>query len=643
MIACCAPTSWPWCAAPSCGPIPTPTRCSCGVSYLRTEREYDTALAVFDRAEASGGDTMRLDLERARTLRALHDSTAAVAAYWDGVTHLTPIGRQAYRFDLAWIVGADSLAAFDRLPDDSVAGWLHRFWDERATAALMSPFSRVSEQLRRWDVAYARYRVRSPWRREMYHDVDIFFDNDDCVHRASDFYREAWAMQPALTGDIRTREWLLDQRGIIYLRHGEPIERIGGADAGLNPDDLTDGPDPDAADTSAVWSAWDKGAYVRAFSVGPVSKGPPPLVPYHLPAGPQASWVYIIGGDYRLLSFRGSDAIGQYDATTLASYPAYSPFLWLQLSGTLQVYHDAGVRIADRLEHPLRGRVLTMPTCEKPIRAAITRARADADSAVHNDSNSPPIRFPWAFNSAMFALGRAVDHTGEALVILAVGGDSLHAEPAADGGVTYPVHLRISAWNRETDGTVQVDTTRMIAARQPLEPGERLIVAEPVSLGAGDWEIAALATEENLNSGAYTLRRDVHVDNGPGLTLSDLVTGVSGAPSWTAPDGNPFPIDVARTWTRGSSLELFFEVGGVSVGASYQTTVEITPLHPTHGPSLRIATTDRGIAATNYVRRTVGTDQLVAGTYRMTVTVRSDGRQASRSTTFTLTVPARGR
>ncbi len=171
--------------------------------YLRTERDYDSALTVFDHALALGGDTMRLDLERARTLRALHDSAAAVAAYWDGVGHLTSIGRRFYRFDLAWLVGRDSLTAFDHLPDDSVVGWLHRFWHERATAGLMSPVSRVSEQLRRWDVAYARYRARSPWRREMYHDVDLFFDNDDCVHRAADFYREAWAMAPSLPGDIR--------------------------------------------------------------------------------------------------------------------------------------------------------------------------------------------------------------------------------------------------------------------------------------------------------------------------------------------------------------------------------------------------------------------------------------------------------
>ncbi len=355
------------------------------------------------------------------------------------------------------------------------------------------------------------------------------------------------------------------------------MERIGGIDPRLGAEDLVDGPDPDGADTSAVWSEWDKGEVVRAFDVGPVSQGPPPLVPYHMAVGQPESWVYIIGGDLRLLSFRGSDAIGQYDATTLASYPAYSPGAWLQLSGTLQVYHDAGALIADRLEHPLRGAVPTLPTCWKPIQAAIVRARADADSAVHNDTDAPPILFPWAFNSAMFALGRASDQTGEALVVVAIGGDSLHAELSHDGGVVYPVHLRVSAWNHKTDRTVLVDTTRMIATRRPLAPGERLVLSQSIPLGAGDWEIALLATEENLQSGAYTLRRDVRVDRGPGVTLSDLVTGVTGAPSWIAPDGNPFPINVAATWTRGSSIELFYEVGGVEAGGSYRTTVEDHP------------------------------------------------------------------
>ncbi len=606
--------------------------------YLRTERDYDSALAVFGAALAAGGDTARLDLERARTLRALHDSTAAVAAYWDGVAHLTPVGRLFYRFDLAWIVGRDSLAAFDRLPGDSVSWWLHRFWNERATAALMSPFSRLSEQLRRWDVAYARYRARSPWRREAYHSIDIFADNDDCVHQDTKFYEQTWAMEPWLPGDTRFREWLLDQRGVIYLRHGEPIERIGGVDARLGPEDFTDGPGADTPDLTGVWSPWlfplDRDTPMRRGGTGVIRMEP---------AWTIEAWVYLIANDFRVIAFRPSRAIGDYDATTMVSYPPFSPRFWLQLSGTLDVWHDAGLRIADRLEHPLGGKVPTIPTCEKPMQAAIARARIDADSTIHNDTDSPPIRSPWQFNSAIFGLGRAVDHTGEAFIVLAVGGDSLHARPAADGGVTYPVHLRLSAWNHQTDSAVTVDTTRVFHARRPLAPGERLMISQALPLGAGDWEIAVLGTGEDRHAGAYTLRRDVRVDRGPGLTLSDLVTGVTGAPSVTAPDGDPFPIDVGGTWTRGSSVELFYEVGGVPVGGSYRSTVEVTPLEPTHGPSLRIATTDRSTLPMNYVRRAVGTDRLVPGTYRLTVTVRAGAEQAVRSTIVILTVPSGSR
>src|SRR6185369_7253149 len=94
----------------------------------RGRTHYDSALAAFDRSAATGGDRARLGLERARTLRALGDSVGAVAAYWDGLRALTPAGRTAYRTDLAWIVGADSLAGFDATPTDSLRPWLEHFW-----------------------------------------------------------------------------------------------------------------------------------------------------------------------------------------------------------------------------------------------------------------------------------------------------------------------------------------------------------------------------------------------------------------------------------------------------------------------------------------------------------------------------------
>ncbi|HQW67640.1 MAG TPA: hypothetical protein PLJ23_11415, partial [Gemmatimonadales bacterium] len=200
---------------------------------LRTKGDHDRALAAFDRAAALGGDAGRLSLERARTLMALGRGDDATRAYWAGLRALTPVAREAYRFDLAWILEGDTLAAFDALPDVAVQPWLQRFWAERDAAAANRPGERLSEHLRRWTVAFRDYRVPKPERRRHYARVEYLFDRlDRCVANDSPLYERLVRLQPSLAGDLRFREPLLDHRGLIYLRHGEPAGRVVGVGTG---------------------------------------------------------------------------------------------------------------------------------------------------------------------------------------------------------------------------------------------------------------------------------------------------------------------------------------------------------------------------------------------------------------------------
>ncbi|MGH7523195.1 MAG: tetratricopeptide repeat protein, partial [Gemmatimonadales bacterium] len=197
---------------------------------LRRRQKYDSALSVFDASLAAGGDVSRLALERARTLRALGRPGAAEQAYWEGLQRMTPVGREMYHFDLAWILAPDSLAAFERLPDDAVLGWMHRFWDERDAAAANHSGERLLEQLRRWVVAYANFRVDRPWRYTQMTRVEYLFEGfigpgkgwDRCIASDAGLYDLLSHEAPVHPGDIRDREPLLDHRGLIYLKHGQP-------------------------------------------------------------------------------------------------------------------------------------------------------------------------------------------------------------------------------------------------------------------------------------------------------------------------------------------------------------------------------------------------------------------------------------
>lgn len=604
--------------------------------YLRTLRQYDSALAAFDRSAALGGDASRLGLERARTLRALHDTTSASNAYWDGVNHLTRAGREAYRYDLAWLVDADSLKVFDAVPDSSVPAWMHQFWDQRDAAAANHPGERLDEHLRRWDVAFARYRVRSPWRRTMYTAIDPFYDNTDCVHRDSGLYDLLWKMPPAYPGDMRDHEWLLDNRGIMYLRHGDPIERIGGWGPQLGREDFITGPPADLPDTSPTWSQWALGLIVSSFYKG--EGNPHAGVARMSGPGTTESWLYNIDGDRVLLNFRGSDAIGMYDATTLSSFLPYSPFGWLARSGTLPEYHAAGERIAAEMSRPNPG--MNPPTCWNEVRTAIAKGRSDATMATHHDSDAPPLVTPWASATRMFALGTAAEHSSEVLITFGLGGP-IAADTLASGEFVYPIHFRVVAWERNTGQTVTVDSLRQFVLAHALQPTERITSWLEIPLPAGDWQIATRATQQHDSAGAITLEPLVRVDRGAALALSDLVTGIAGSPQWRAPDGAFFPVNVINIWPAGRNVELYFEVHGLAAGASYHSVVAVAPVNGNRQQTIRAETSDHATGVMTSVRRVLGVASLAPGRYRLSVTVQANGKTAHRVQTLELE-PATG-
>jgi hypothetical protein len=545
-----------------------------------------------------------------------------------------------YRYDLAWIVGADSLAAFDHVPDSALAGWLHRFWDERDAAAANHPGERLDEHLRRWVVAYARYRVRSPWRRTMYDRIDMFFDNDDCLFLAKDLYDAVWHLPPLQAGDLRSHEWLLDHRGILYLRHGEPLQRFGGAQPHLSREDFVSGTDWELPDQSDVWSPWAKGLSGPSMGMYSVDGQPQSgIVPSQMGVSHVESWLYLIDGQVQLLHFRASYTIGMYDATTLSSFLPYNPDApqqWFAVSGTMPEYHAAAERINDdrRFRRPDG-----MPKCWNEMRVADAKSRSDMGLAIHEDSDSPPLVTRWQSVIQMFALGDGHAESGKALLSFALGGDAVHSQPLDDGRLVYPIQYRVVAWERATGKTITLDTARNFVRNAPLPAGDGLVSFLELPLPPGDWQIAVRATQGIDSVGAYALRRDLHIDAAPAIALSDIVLGLDGAPAWIATDGKPFPLNAMAAWPVASQGEMFFEVHGVAAGESYRTTIDVRSLDPKQKASVRIGSNDQSSGLVTHVRKSLGLAQLPVGKYQLTVTVEAGGHKATR--TQGLTISAR--
>jgi GWxTD domain-containing protein len=104
--------------------------------------------------------------------------------------------REEFRREVRWVATPGELRAFDARASDSLAPWLTPFWDRRDLADARRPGERLIEQFRRY--AYAREHFRLLSRHRKYDIAEIYRDSTQ-----SEF----------------------DDRGVIYLRHGEPDER----------------------------------------------------------------------------------------------------------------------------------------------------------------------------------------------------------------------------------------------------------------------------------------------------------------------------------------------------------------------------------------------------------------------------------
>lgn len=559
---------------------------------LRTERAYREALAEFEAAVFRGGDRSLLALERARTLMALGDTVAAIATYWNGVDHLTATGRIWYRQDLGWIVSEDSLASFDAEPLEGVGLWLQRFWAERDAAAANTPDQRLRHHLARWVTAHERFRVPSPSVNSYFTRFWYIAGGTDCIASATDLVDSLPMFPPMVPGDPRFREPLLDHRGLLWMRHGAPIART----AVVAPD--AEGQSEELNDIGLVEARKDNNA-----------------------ASTLESWVYWVEGDWRAFHLGGSDAFGSHAPTTIHSYLDLAEGPWLALAQILPKYQKAAQAL-----NPDRRSVVSR-SCSPDVTESVSEMRADAYVAITTDSDSPPYLRPWNAVIRSFAVGSGSDTSGRALVTFAIPVRPLKADTLSDGRLSWRVHFRSVAYRGADGQSRALDTTRTFVT-DGVPRNAKLMALLEFPLGAGRWQLAVKAWQKSDSSGAYALRRELVVDSGPGLTITDIVTGIAGGLHW--PAGAEFPVNTLGAWPERSEVELWFQVRGLQEGTPYRTRFEILPADPGRKERISIAADEISQGPITTVQRTLGLERLRPGNYRLVVTVEAGGETARR-------------
>ena len=546
----------------------------------RVERRleaHDSALVAFRQYVRVGGDRGTGGVEIARTHALLGWPDSAVAAFDSVLTRpFTDSTHDEVRRDIRWIATPAELAAYDGLGNDSAGAWVRAFWAGRDALAGRRAGDRFLEQVRRYQHAVLNFSLVS--RRREYDPSFAFRD---------------------------TTQNEFDDRGVIYLRHGEPDERARFHAPGINP--------PIEPNQSWLYRRTppDEDLIVHFVARGDVQD-------YRL----VNSLIEILGANVAVRATAQMDpgaGAGGLLANLYASRSTFGPLYEMMARG-------ASMGRSNLLaEERQRG--------QRAVRAG---TRTDSYELRFGEELRPIISW-FASADARF--------DPELHVVFAIPAQRLHAI-AEGGGATYPLILRLIVMDADNRPLASVDTLRAFRARQVLGQGSYLTEQLVVRVRPGTWRATFVVAEAHADAGSAVSGVVIEVPRmGGGFSASDVVLGRENSGlAWRRPDGD-VPLNPLMRYERGASASLYYEVYGLPQGAVVETRVRVQRrsgrsifrrlLGGGGGADLSYATVTDAPGRTR-VRQQLGLEDLATGRYvlEVTLTDRTSGVRVIRTAPF---------
>jgi len=526
----------------------------------RIEREagaVDSAVAAFERYLGAGGRPGVAHLELARTLL-LEGAPGGERHYYAGATDDDSAAVAGYREDLAVIFPDSVLAEFDAARGGERAAVLHRFWTDRDAVELREPGERLREHYRRLFHARRHFALSATRR--------VYWPGSGCT--------------------VRTGSLEYDDRGIVYIRHGEPTRRIRTNLFLMMPNE-----------------SW---RYDR----------PEGALLFHFGAG---SDLY----DYRLLE----SVLDLYEGCS-------GPFRPNARTGAPPPWDVALSR--DSLD-PIYGRLAARwGTASGDLVVHEERRRGRASIAVGTTTESHELRFRDTLAATVRAV--AVGREGGRTLVHVAWAMPLAALPA--GAAERDVRVRVVAYDAHGRPVAHRDTAPVPVVRAGGFLYGRTALAAP----PGTWQYR-VALQLGDSAGRVLPRDTLRVPAlGRGLALSDLVLGRRSVPlTWMPPGGrDTVYLSPFTAYRADAELELYYEIYGAVPGAELEGELAIVPqgrglLRRTPAP-IRVAFRERAAGDPSPGRRSVALDALSPGRYVLELTVTDGtGRRAVRRTGFEIT------
>ena len=485
----------------------------------------------------------------------LAGDTGADSAYYAAAKEDDSSSVSAIRDDLAFIADEGELAEFDRTAGSGRAAFLRDFWGDHGRQALRDPSERLREHYRR--ISYAERNFGLEVNRRFY------------SIEGTDMFR---------SGSMR-----FDDRGIVYVRYGEPDSRVATLTWGIQPNE-----------------SW---RYYRADGD----------LLLHFAANH--------GGDlrdYRLVP--SVTAIGGVDAGSGGSPATYFAF-------------------ADRcsLYSPYCKYLAWGPLGQARVLSEERRlVRASVGWAVSTEGFELRFARDLAATAAAFAVGRQGEQQLLHLVyqVALASGDTL----ARPDGYRVPLRVRVNLFDAAGRSAAWLDTTTTLLfpgggrARGMAEAVGRVVLPAP----SGRWRYR-ISLAQGDSTGRVLPADSIEVGEFSGTTLavSDLVLSKDGVGArWVPAAGDTAFFNPRRAWARSDILALYHEIYGLTAGATYTATLVV--LRGKH-VALRLAWEGLATGSVTRLTRTLSLNELKRGDYVLELMVRDQsGRESSNRRQLTV-------
>jgi GWxTD domain-containing protein len=508
--------------------------------YERLMGDADSSLAAL-RVYADVEKRIGAALHELAWSAALAGDSNAVRVYYEGASSDDSAAVVAYRSDLELLADDSTLAAFDSTNGDARTEFLRRFWTLRDRRDLRTEGHRLLEHFRRRTYAERHFALLTNRR----------WSSIDDIYRSADLP--------------------FDDRGMVYLRQGEPDEIIHPVLAGMMPNE--------------TW------VYRRR-------EGDLLL---HFKGG----GAYTVGGDiqdYRLVRSifelgAGSDAqIEMLLASRADLLDVYAKFLnWGQY---------ARARAVDREQEIVEGSIGVATVTDANVRHYRRSMASEADVVAMGELDGSPLVH----------------------LVLAVPLEDEYVDAAQ---VQLPVRIRVGFYEASGVPGPALDRDTVLKVRRTEEGLEAQGHLE-FGVPPGAW-LYRVSVETNDSTGRILPEDSVRIEpvTGSALSLSGIALGTrSKGVEWVSAPGDTAVFNPSATFDRADQVELYFEAYGLETTQPVQTEVRITQ---GKRDALRLSYEQPVSGTPLRVRRSLDIGNVKPGKYRLEVRVVTQGGEEATS------------